>query len=188
MINPPFAVIKSKDINIQVDFGEGYSLGMTGAFTSNAEASGKLVFKGNSRSCGAFEINTTWSAKKTAAASGASTAPPTAPVNSAASNAELEKSVRAFFDAINAKNADAALKFVDDNVVFQIGTTTTGLGKAQLRTYLQTQITRGVTYTLSGVKTEDNEVTFSLKTGTGAVTTDNSITFDDGKMDFVMWK
>ena len=184
-MNPPIAVIKTKDLNIQMDFGDGYSLVLTGVFASNTEASGKLVFKGNSRSCGAFEINTTWSAKKgTAAASGAMTAP----ANPAASKAELEKSVRAFFDALNTKNLDAALKFVDDNVVFNIATTTTGLGKAQLRTYLQGQISRGVTYTLGEVKAADDEVTFSLKTGPGAVTTNNSITFDDGKMDFLMWK
>ncbi|MBI5304191.1 MAG: nuclear transport factor 2 family protein [Chloroflexi bacterium] len=188
-MNPPIAAIKSKDINIQMDFGDGYSLAFTGAFTSNTDASGKLIFKGNSRSCGAFEINTQWTAKKaTPPASGSSASPITAPASSSStSSADVEKAIRAFFDAINAKEVDAALKYVDDNVLFNLSATP-GLGKAQLRSYLQGQINRGVRYTVSDVQVSDDEASFSLKTGNGEVTMNNGATFDHGKIDFMLWE
>jgi len=186
-MNPPIAVIQSKDINIQMNFDGGASLALTGAFNSNAEAAGKLIFKGNSSSCGAFEITTTWSAKKaTASASSSTTSPASAPIP--VTDGSASKTLRAFFDALNAKNADAALALVDDTIVFNIGSTT-GLGKAQLKTYLQGQISRGVTYTPSNLDDQGDTVDFSLKTGNGAATDYNTASFgDDGKIDFLIFQ
>ncbi len=185
-MNPPIAVIQSKDINIQMNFDGGYLLALTGAFNSNTDAAGKLIFKGNNSSCGAFEINTTWTAKKAAASASSSiTSSATAPIPVTGGSAS--KTLQSFFDAINAKNVDAALALVDESVVFNVGSTT-GMGKAMLKTYLQGQISRGVTYTLSNLDDQGDSVDFSLQTGNGEATDDNNASFADNKIEFLIFK
>jgi hypothetical protein len=172
------APIKGKDFSAQATFENGDQITLAGSFKSSAEVSGAFTIKSTGNMCGAFDIKGTFSAQN----GGGATASASSPV----AGDSASKTLRAFFDAVNAKNVDAALALVDDTITFNIGSTT-GVGKAQLKTYLQNQISRGVSYTLSNLDDQGDSVDFSLKTGNGAVTDDNNASFnDDGKIDFMM--
>ena len=175
------APIQGKDFSAQATFQSGDQITLTGSFKSNTEVAGSFTIKGTGDMCGAFEVKGTFTAQNGGSAASAPGSSNPAPTGDSAS-----KTLRAFFDAINAKNVDAALALVDDTVTFNIASTT-GMGKAQLKTYLQGQINHGVTYTLSNLDDQGDSVDFSLKTGNGAVTDDNNSSFnDDGKIDFMM--
>ena len=147
------ASIKGKDFSAQATFQSGDQITLVGSFKSNTEASGSFTIKSTGDTCGTFEVKGTFTAKN---GGGVASAP--MPSNPAPTGDSAAKTLRAFFDAINAKNVDAALALVDDTVTFNIASTT-GVGKAALKTG-------------NGAVTDDNNASFD----------------DDGKIDFMVWK
>jgi hypothetical protein len=176
------APIKGKDFSAQSTFDDGDEITLVGSFKSNTELAGSFTIKGKTNFCGAFEVKGTFTANNGGVTSSSSSSNPI-PIDYNAS-----KNLRAFFDAINTKNADAAVALVNDTITFNIASTI-GSGKAALKTYLQSQISKGTIYMLSNLDDQGDSVDFSLKTGNGAVTDGNTAGFDDnGKIDFMVWK
>jgi ketosteroid isomerase-like protein len=162
----------------------GLDFTFQGTFNSATDASGTLAYQGKHEFCGTVPpTQVKWSAKKEG---GSMSSPSPAAKAPTPSSGSASKTLRAFFDAINAKNVDAALALVDDTITFNIASTP-GMGKAALKTYLQGQITRGVTYTLGDLDDQGDTVDFSLKTGSGAMKDGNTASFnDDNKIDFLI--
>jgi hypothetical protein len=71
--------------------------------------------------------------------------------------------VQQFFDAVNQKDVDTAVSLVTDDVIVNAGSTVI-MGKDDLKSYLQKQIARNVTYTPSKLTDTGGIVNFSLQT------------------------
>lgn len=182
------APITDKNFSVTVTDDDGKQFTFSGKFVSDIEATGTLRVKADKSFCGAVEGEMTWSAKNSAVivalaptatrvAPGATkSAPPTIAIPDGPDATVVKK----FFDAINAKNLDAALALVDDNVIYNFGATT-GIGKPGLRAYLATQIASGATFQLSNVKTNPAAVTFSAQVGATTYSQGQAM-FTDGKM------
>jgi ketosteroid isomerase-like protein len=76
-----------------------------------------------------------------------------------------------FFDAINANDLDTAMTLVQDDVIMTAGSTTI-IGKADLKTYLQKQAAQNVTYTASNLDSTGDIVNFTLQAGDNAPAVD----------------
>jgi hypothetical protein len=149
------APIKGKNFSTQATFQSGDQITLAGSFKSNTEAAGSFTIKSTGDVCGAFEVKGTFTAKN----GGGAVASTPNQLNPAPTGDSASKTLRAFFDAINAKNVDAALALVHDAITFNIASTT-GVGKAALKTYLQGQISRGATYTLSNRDDQGDSIDF----------------------------
>jgi hypothetical protein len=174
------APIAGNSFTVQVSNSDGVEFTITGSFSSNSEASGTIQAKGTSQTCGAVDTQATWKSTKSGApANGESaTAVPTAA--SEPTSTDSLGVVNAFFAAANAKNYDAALALVNDQVVFEIGTNS-GLGKAQLKTALE----KGVTYTTSNIDVTGDVVDLAVKGSDGTSYANCSIILDQGKIDIL---
>jgi hypothetical protein len=102
----------------------------------------------------------------------ASSVPPSAP-------ADL---LRGCIVAVDLKALDSAMQVVDENVTFNIGGTTTGVGKANLKSYLQTQLNAGADYSIDNVKATGDIVNFTVKVKNNPALTSGSIILSNGKM------
>jgi limonene-1,2-epoxide hydrolase len=68
-----------------------------------------------------------------------------------------------FWDAINAKNVDAAMAFVADDVVIRGGLNPLS-GKAELGAFLSSELEKGMTFEISDlVSSAKDEVTYTMK-------------------------
>jgi hypothetical protein len=168
--------VSQSAFTIQLTDSDGKQFTFTGTFVSNTQASGTLQVKGPTNSCGAIDAKSTWTAQIAPAASSDTTTSPSATVPQFASDADV---VRAFFDALNAKDVDAALALVDDNLIYTFGSTN-GIGTDDLGVYLNSQVSRGATYQLSNVQAKVASVEFTVKVG--ATSFKGSAMFQDGKI------
>ena len=178
---PDNAQIKSSAVAIQLTDSDGLQFIFAGTFASNTQANGTLEVKGPTTNCGTIDAKTTWTAQNTPP-----DAQPTPDVSIATPSAgggtgstDSTDVVLGFFDAINAKDFDTAMNLVQDDVIVNAGSTTI-MGQADLKTYLQKQTARGVTYTASNLDSLGDLVTFSLKTSdqASAVKGDTAIVQD----------
>ena len=174
---PDNAQIKGSTVALQFTDSDGLQFIFGGNFTSNTQANGTLEVKGPTTNCGAIDAKSTWTAQNT---------PPDAqPTPSSSSSTGIGTSMdatdvlMAFFDAINAKDLDTAMNFVQDDVIVNAGSTTI-MGAADLKTYLQKQTARNITYTASSLNSIGDIVNFSLKTSdqASAVKGDTAIVQD----------
>jgi ketosteroid isomerase-like protein len=148
----PNARINGKTFSVQFTDDNGYQYNFTGTFTSNTEANGTLNVKGTSTVCGAFEAKLTWKAT-TGAASSSDTSSDMSDATPTTGIADTDV-VLAFFKAVNANKLDDALALADDQIVFNLAGTP-GIGKDALKAYLQDQISRHVTFTVSNLTSND---------------------------------
>jgi hypothetical protein len=171
------APITGDSFTFQVRNSDGVEFTVTGSFFSNTQASGTIQIKGTSKSCGALDTEVSWTSTRSGAPANAesSTAVPT-PAGELTSTGSLDI-VNAFFTALNAKNYDAALALVNDQVVFEIGTVS-GVGKAQLKTALE----KGVTYTTSSFDATGDVVSFAAKGSDGTSYENCSIILAQGEI------
>jgi hypothetical protein len=171
------APIAGDSFTFQVSNSDGVEFTVTGSFFSKTEASGTIQIKGTSKSCGALDTEVSWTSTRSGApANGESpTAVPTA-ASELTSAGSLDV-VNAFFTALNAKNYDAALALVNDQVVFEIGAVS-GVGKAQLQTALE----KGVTYTTSSFDATGDVVSFAAKGSDGTTYENCSIILLQGEI------
>jgi ketosteroid isomerase-like protein len=179
-------VIDGGKFTLQVKDDDGKQYAFAGIFTSSTEANGTLQVTGTSQVCGAFDAKATWTARNSPVASSdtPSISPTAAPVSQDATqgvDAGLSDSdvLLAFFKAINSKNVDAALALVDDQVVFNIHSTP-GIGKDDLKAFLQDQMSRNVTFTASHVKGADGVLDFTLQTSDKMASVDGETASIDG--------
>ncbi len=173
--------IDGKTFTIQLS-DEDNQYAFTGTFASNSEASGSLQVKGNSKSCGAFDAKSTWTAKP--ASNDTTSAEPTAEPEptDAADTTDAMDVVMGFFDQLSAQDMDAALALVNDNVVFHIGSKS-GVGKTGLQAAFQSQVDSGATFDLSDLDQVGGVVKFTLSVdGTDSAAGANSAIVQDGKI------
>ena len=158
----------------------------SGFMTGTIQGSGKLP-------CDATNFSATWTAQNTTivtSSSSASSPRPTAtviptPTKTASSSSASSSNVNmndpvavatAFFAAINAKNADAAVALADNFVIFNFGKTS-GLGKDALKANLEAQILRGITYTATEYDPFNGILDFKARASDGTVYNKSSIIF-----------
>lgn len=180
---PDNALINGNTFTIQLTDSDGKQFTFTGTFASNTQASGTLQVKGPTESCGAIDAKATWKATSAAADSN-STSSATPDVSTAPATVSIADTdvLLAFFQAVNAKNLDAALALVDDQVVFNIASTP-GIGKEDLKAYLQNQTSRNVMYTASNLTSNGGVVSFTLKTSDKTTAVDgDTATVDENKI------
>lgn len=188
--NNAFSAQMKSSSGVQITFSGTFSSGQA---TGTVQASGELP-------CDVPEIKTTWSARNTSiaiaptkpaatvpAAPTKSIAPqPTAPTSASDDPVSI---VNAFFNAINAKNIDAALAFADDDLIYSFGSATNDIGKANLKGYLTTQAARGMTYTLSNFQAVGTSIVkFTARTSDGIVYSSSQAILDDGIIQMLMLK
>jgi hypothetical protein len=169
------APISKNAFTIQLNDSDGKQYVVKGALNSGTAASGTLQTRGNSNTCGPYDATVNWTANKNVGSQG-SGSPSSPPSGGPASDSEV---VQAFFDALNAKNVDAAVAQADESVVYNIGSVSGG-GAAGLKNYLKVQIAAGTTYQLSGVTEDIIGVNFKVKAGTTNFT--GTAFVDDGKI------
>jgi hypothetical protein len=159
-------------LQLSDDYKKQYTF--NGTFGSNMEAKGTLEVKGTSESCGSFDSTNAWAAKEGPAdASATPSALGSAPASIPTAGSNPVDVVQSFFDAVNADDIDTAIDLVDDNVAFNIGSTT-GVGKDDLRTYLEKQSANSVTYTAGNLQDTAGIVSFSLQTSDSTTATKNN--------------
>jgi hypothetical protein len=90
------------------------------------------------------------------------------------------------FLAISLQNLDAAMFAVDDDVIFNIGSSS-GIGKAKLRAYFQSQ--GKIEYTLSNYREISDIINFSVKASNNpAPYSASSAIVSDGKIQILTLK
>lgn len=176
--NNTFSAQMKSSSGAQITFGGTFS---SGQFTGALQATGKLP-------CDVAEIKTTWSAQNTSSAVApkptstvvavaTKNAPPTGGTNA---NDPISI-VNAFFNAINAKNVDAALALADDDLIYSFGSANNSIGKASLKGILTTQVSREIKYTLSNFQAVGTSIVkFTARTSDGTVFSSSQAILDDG--------
>ncbi len=168
-LNPPKTVVANKGFSLQLTDSSGRQYTFAATFDSGNQAHGTLRVKGTSDSCGAFDVQSTWTANLMAAAptpdSSASTSG-----SSTAATADAGSVIGGLFEMLNAKNADAALDLVSDDVIVNWGATTI-MDKDQLKTFFTSQTGRGITYKVSNAQVVgDTIVNFVVQESGGGST------------------
>lgn len=165
-----------------------------GTFTSNNSATGTVAIKGKTF-CGDTDMSTPWTAKHISAPGEEPTAEATPEVTEAATEEPTEAAtaentggsasaiVNGVFDALANNDIDAALAAFDDNVVYNVGTTS-GIGKDSLKSNLQLALAVGATFKVSNVQDLAGIVTFTVTvSGPSAGTfTNSSAIVQNGKI------
>ena len=165
------AMITNKSFSVDLKDNDGQLFTFAGSFTSDTEASGTIHMQGvEGASCGAFDDEMTWTAEKSPPEEEPTSQPTetAGPPTSTRPAADPIAMVQGFFDAYNAGDIDAALAFMDDDVMFKPGSATTIMNKGNLKTFLTAQQQKGITYTLSGLSAVgDSIVKFSATLSDG---------------------
>ena len=136
-----------------------------------------------------MDVKATWTAKNTPPASASGdNATPTEVAAEDTPTAESSVSdptdvLSSFFQSVDNKQIDDAMDLVSDDVVFNVGSTS-GVGKDQLKAYLQGQVDKGVVYKSSDITTISDiihlKVQANLATGDTYATYANSTVILDG--------
>lgn len=169
-----------------------------GTFASNNSATGTVGIKGKTF-CGDTDMTTPWTAKHisapgeepteeatpeaTEAATEAATEEPTEAATAENTGDSATAVVNGVFDALAKNDIDTALAAFDDNVIYNVGTTS-GIGKDSLRSNLQLALAVGATFKVSNVQDVAGIVTFTVTvSGPSAGTfTNSSAIVQNGKI------
>ncbi|MBI5034311.1 MAG: hypothetical protein HZB51_27635 [Chloroflexi bacterium] len=182
VVNNTFTAKLSTSDGAQITFAGTFGGGQA---TGTLSATGKLP-------CDASEIKTTWTAKNTSAIKSTPTVAGTATKSAATASSPASKSsttskdsvsvVDGFFGAINNKNVDAALAFVDENVIYTFGSPTNEISKSNMKGALVNFTTSGTTFTLSNHQVTGNLVKFSARLSDGKTYSTSQAILADGKI------
>jgi hypothetical protein len=177
--------ITDKSFSANYTDKDGRLFTFAGKFASNTEAAGTIHVKGTPDGfCGVFETEMTWTAKNSTAPSVTNSVPTVAFVNTPKVSTAIDSVavVKGYFDALNAGNIDSAFSFLDDSLIFTIGSSANGIGKDELKTYLNTS-GKGVTYTPSNFKAVgESIVNFSVQASDGTTYATSRALLSDGKI------
>jgi hypothetical protein len=176
--------IAGKSFTAQFTNDDGKQYLFAGTFASGKDATGTIEVKGTTTICGIFDAKADWTAKNAPADAqptpSASTGSPQP--GGATSSLDSMDVLLGFFDAINANDLDTAMTLVQDDVIMTAGSTTI-IGKADLKAYLQKQAAQNVTYTASNLDSTGDIVNFTLQAGDNAPAVDGDIAIMvDGKL------
>jgi ketosteroid isomerase-like protein len=185
-------VISEKSFSVELKREDDQLFTFAGSFTSDTESSGTIHMQGAAgASCAAFDDEMTWAAQKsidqggselpTETATQSSPATPTVAVDSMAV-------VVGFFDAYNAGNIDAAVAFVEDRIMFTLGSGSGRVGKENLKAFLTEQQQKGVTFTISNLKVIGDIVKFSALASDGTAYPGSQAFTDAGKITLLTLK
>ena len=186
------AMIVDKSFSVDLTDDDGRAFTFSGSFISDNAATGTIHIKGSEGAfCGAFESEMTWNTQR--AISQASSEPPTKttiPLALATSTVAVDPLtvVQGFFDAYNAGDIDAALAFLDNRVLFSLGSATGKVGPSNLRAFLTEQKQKGITYTISNLKAVGTIVKFSVQASDGAAYSDSQAFVDAGRITLLALK
>ncbi len=172
------ATIDGKSFTTQFTDGDGKQYLFAGTFASGKDANGTVQVKGTSTVCGIFDAKATWTEKNAPAdVQPTPSAATSSPQPGGTSSMDSTDALLAFFDAVNANDLDTAMNLVQDDVILTTGSTTL-IGKADFKAYLQKQAAQNVTYTASNLDSTGDIVNFTLQAGGNAVDGDTAIMVD----------
>ena len=171
---PENAPINADGFSVQFKDSDGRQFTITGKFASKNMAEGKINVKGTADSfCGAFVSEMPWIAKSSASSVPTNPSPTDAPQVATPTLAPVGDPaviVNGFFNAINTGNIDAALAFVDDNLIFTFGSANNSIGKDSLKAFLTNMKSSGTKFTLSNPDSfGESMFNFSAKSSDGTV-------------------
>ena len=177
--SPDDGAITGPSFSVVFEDSDGRLFTFEGSFASDSEAAGNIYIKGVAGTfCDDFDSTDAWTAHKTSAGDDGDDEPtesPEAPV-------DVDAVVELFFNALRAGDIDGAMALANDPI-FSFGSSFSGIGNDDLRSYLNTQIAAGITYTLSDVSAMgDSMVQFTVTVSDGTVYTDCLIMLDEGKI------
>ncbi|MBI3164858.1 MAG: nuclear transport factor 2 family protein [Anaerolineales bacterium] len=157
--------------------GPNDEMTFTGTFASDSEASGTLLIKSPASGlCGEYEKEVTWSAGKGSGAEAQATEDTSGSVSPGDSSAI----VNGFFNAVNAGDLDTAIGFVDENVMFSLGSEPVQFGSDNLKKYLSSS---GLTFEVSDIESFGGGMAqFKAIASDGATYSFCNMVFQDGKI------
>lgn len=186
---PEASAIQDNKFTAFMTNSDGVKFVFAGTFESNNKASGTLDIQGKTF-CGDVNENFTWTANHISSPDAQPTAEATLEIPTAPATAPTSASttggaavLQRAFDAFNAGDVDGAIAVFDDNVIYNIGTIN-GIGKENLKGYLQTAAFAGAKFAVSNVQDLDSVVTFSMTVSgpTAGTYSDSSVIIQDGKI------